>query len=90
MPPANGIAIVHQELSILPHLDIAENIFAGRELTRGAFTPFINRAQEDDRSHTALTRLSQPMSARTPSASLSLGLRQLIEIARTLATAQRS
>jgi erythritol transport system ATP-binding protein len=82
---ANGIAIVHQELSILPNLDIAENIFAGREVTRGTLAPIIDRPQEDDRSHTALTRLSQPMSARTPSASLSLGLRQLIEIARTLA-----
>jgi ABC-type sugar transport system ATPase subunit len=82
---AQGIAIVHQELSILPNLDIAENIFAGREVTRAEFAPIIDRAHEDERSHIALSRLSQPMNARTPSGSLSLGLRQLIEIARTLA-----
>src|SRR5579862_6123229 len=29
-----GISIVHQELSVLPNLDIAENIFAGREPTK--------------------------------------------------------
>src|SRR5579871_6429959 len=34
---ALGIAIVHQELSILPNLTVSENIFAGRELTHGLF-----------------------------------------------------
>src|SRR5580658_1478052 len=33
----HGISIVHQELSVLPNLDISENIFAGRELTRAAY-----------------------------------------------------
>lgn len=28
-----GIAIIHQELNLVPHLSIAENIFLGRELT---------------------------------------------------------
>jgi erythritol transport system ATP-binding protein len=28
---ALGISIVHQELSVLPNLDISENVFAGRE-----------------------------------------------------------
>src|SRR5215472_10160800 len=31
----HGVAMVHQELAILPNLDIAENIFAGREVVRG-------------------------------------------------------
>ena len=31
-----GIAIIHQELNLVPHLSIAENIFLGREIT-GAF-----------------------------------------------------
>src|SRR5579863_4000269 len=31
----HGIAIVHQELSVLPKLDLADNVFAGREQTRG-------------------------------------------------------
>src|ERR1700761_5638904 len=29
-----GIAILHQELSVLPNLDVTENIFAGRELLK--------------------------------------------------------
>jgi erythritol transport system ATP-binding protein len=79
---AHGIAIVHQELSILPNLDLAENVFAGRELTRNAL---INRPVEDQRTHTALERLGKLMPAKSPAASLSLGLRQLVELARTLA-----
>ena len=31
---ALGIAIMHQELSVLPNLDVTENIFAGRELLK--------------------------------------------------------
>ena len=34
---AQGIAIVHQELAVMGNLDIAENIFAGRELVRRGF-----------------------------------------------------
>ena len=28
-----GIAIIHQELNLVPYLSIAENIFLGREIT---------------------------------------------------------
>ena len=31
---AHGISVVHQELSVLPNLNVAENIFAGRELIK--------------------------------------------------------
>ena len=30
-----GIAIIHQEMNLCPHLSVAENIFLGRELTKG-------------------------------------------------------
>lgn len=78
---AHGIAIVHQELSILPNLDLAENVFAGRELTRHSL---IDRTVEDQRTHTALERLGKLMPAKSSAASLSLGHRQIVELARTL------
>jgi erythritol transport system ATP-binding protein len=80
---AHGISIVHQELSILPNLDISENIFAGRELVRASI--IVDRLNEDARSTTALNRLRNPMPVQTPAARLSLGGRQIIEIARVLA-----
>ena len=44
---AEGIAIVHQELAVMENLDIAENIFAGRELVRSGF---VDRGAEEERS----------------------------------------
>lgn len=79
---AQGISIVHQELSVLPNLDIAENIFAGRELVKAAV--LVDRATQDSRAFTALKKLRKPMQARTPVAHLSLGCRQIVEAARTL------
>src|SRR5579862_3880729 len=49
---ALGISIVHQELSVLANLDIAENIFAGREPIRGGF--LLDRNTEDNRATEAL------------------------------------
>ncbi len=79
---ACGIAIVHQELSVMPNLDLSENIFAGRELTRWTI---IDRAAEDARTHAVLSRLHKLLPARTPASHLSLGSRQIVEIARALA-----
>lgn len=79
---AHGISIVHQELSLMPNLDIAENIFAGRELIRNF--AFVDRTQEDSRSTTALDHLRKPMAARTSVSQLSLGYRQIVELARTV------
>lgn len=77
-----GIAIVHQELSILPNLDIADNLFAGRELQKPRF--IVDRPHEERRSVEALQRLQRSMEVRTLAAHLPLGRRQLVEIARTL------
>jgi erythritol transport system ATP-binding protein len=79
---ALGISIVHQELSILPNLDISENIFAGREPVRAAV--LLDRETEDSRSGAALRRLCKPIPLRSEAAHLSLGSRQIVELARTL------
>ena len=79
---ALGISIVHQELSVLPNLDISENVFAGREPVRAAV--LLDRPTEDARSAKALASLRKPMQVRTKTAQLSLGCRQIVEIARTL------
>jgi erythritol transport system ATP-binding protein len=80
---ALGISIVHQELAVLANLDISENIFAGRELTRSGV--IVNRPEEDRQANSALSRLRKPLDVRTPVAELSLGCRQIVEVARALA-----
>jgi ribose transport system ATP-binding protein len=34
---AAGVAVIHQELALAPHLTVAENLFLGREPRRGPF-----------------------------------------------------
>jgi erythritol transport system ATP-binding protein len=80
---AAGIAIVHQELAVLDNLDLAENIFAGRELVRSSV--LIDRAKQDTRSGAALGELRKPLALRSLAGELSLGNRQMVELARSLA-----
>ena len=80
---AAGIAIVHQELAVLENLDLSENIFAGRELVRSAV--LIDRDSQDSRSDAALVELRKPLALRSLAGALSLGNRQMVEVARSLA-----
>jgi erythritol transport system ATP-binding protein len=67
---------------VLPNLDLADNIFAGRESTTNGV--FVNRALEESRSREDLTRLRKPMNVRLLASSLPLGRRQIVEVARSL------
>jgi erythritol transport system ATP-binding protein len=78
-----GIAMVHQELNVLPNLDIAENIFAGRELCTAY--GFVKQTQQREISRDALKTLGHPMNTRTLVGQLSLGRQQITELARSLA-----
>jgi len=79
---AHGISIVHQELLALTNLNISENVFAGRELRRAAL--FVDQPEENVRSAAALSRLHKPMEVSTETSRLSLGCRQVVEVARAL------
>jgi ribose transport system ATP-binding protein len=76
-----GIAIIHQELNLIPHLSIAENIFLAREPKRGFF---IDRARLAADSQMALERIGLALKPRTLVGSLSVAQQQMIEIAKAL------
>jgi erythritol transport system ATP-binding protein len=80
---AEGIAIVHQELAVMGNLSVAENIFAGREMTRAGM--FVDKKGEEERSGVALRTLNKPIEVRMAAEQLSLGNRQVVELARALA-----
>jgi erythritol transport system ATP-binding protein len=83
---AARIAIVHQELAVLDNLNVAENIFAGRELLRAGV--FVDQHNEEAQSSVSLRHVGMPMNVhamRTSTEDLSLGCRQLVELARSLA-----
>ena len=79
---AQGIAIVHQELTIMENLDIAENIFAGRELVRSAV--LVDHKEERIQGAATLEELGKRLDMRCATGELSLGNRQVVEVARSL------
>ena len=76
-----GIAIIHQELNLIDHLSIAENIFLGRELTKGFRIDWSLMFNEAD---TILKKLNLKYSSKTLVGELSIGEKQMIEIAKAL------
>ena len=76
-----GIGMIHQELLLLPHLSIAENIFVGRYPTRGGV---VDRGLMEERAYRGLQRLGLDISPRRLVEGLSTASQQLIEIAKAL------
>src|SRR5690349_17600137 len=74
-----GIGMVHQELSIVPDLSVAENVFLGTQPTKGGIVDW-KRMVREAREH--LAGLGIDVDPRERMGSLSIGLQQLIEIAR--------
>ncbi|MCO1653691.1 multiple monosaccharide ABC transporter ATP-binding protein [Pseudonocardia humida] len=77
-----GIVIIHQELALVPHLSIAENIFLGNELTgRGGLIDW-NKANAE--AARLLDEVGLQENAVTPVGQLGVGKQQLVEIAKAL------
>jgi ribose transport system ATP-binding protein len=82
---ALGIGFVHQELNVFDNLDVAGNLFLGREPVVGGPLRLLNRRRMEAESEPYLRRLGLNVSPRTPLRELSLAHQQLVEIARALA-----
>lgn len=78
---AAGIAIIHQELNLIPHLSIAENIYLAREPIRG-FLVDRKKLYSDSKRH--LDRLGIAIDPNTLVKDLSVAQCQMVEIAKAL------
>ena len=81
-----GLALIHQELNLADNLDVASNIFLGREPRRGGF---IEQRRLYGESAPFLSQVGLECSPRTLVGTLSLGRQQMVEIAKALSTAAR-
>lgn len=79
-----GVGFVHQELNNLDNLDIAANIFLGRELLYGGPLRLVNRGKMVDDARPYLQRLGMNLDPRTLLSKLSIAQQQLVEIAKAL------
>jgi len=79
----HGVGIVFQELNLFSNLSIAENIFATHEILR--FGVDIDSAAQDKKAAEILALLRQPLDPRTLVEDLTIGQKQIVEIAKALA-----
>jgi ribose transport system ATP-binding protein len=81
---AAGIAFVHQELNLFENLDVAANVFIGREKLVGGFMRLVDTKTLHQRVRPFLDRLGCDFGAAAMVDSLSLAQRQLVEIVKAL------
>ncbi|MEH7108565.1 sugar ABC transporter ATP-binding protein [Bacillus sp. JJ1764] len=79
-----GIAVIHQELNIIPHLSVYDNMFLGKEIIFGRFG-VTNDKEMKKKTKEYLNRLGIDMDPTVEAGSLSVGQQQMIEIARAVA-----
>jgi putative multiple sugar transport system ATP-binding protein len=76
-----GIAIIHQELALVPYLSIAENVFLGNEQSRFGVIGWDQTLIE---AQALLDRVGLRESPQTRVADIGVGKQQLVEIAKAL------
>lgn len=79
-----GIAIIHQELNLIPQLTVAENLFLGREL-RNALG-LLDTTEMNRQTQAILEKLQLDVPPMIPVRRLKVGEQQLVEIAKALLT----
>jgi ribose transport system ATP-binding protein len=77
-----GIAIIHQELSLVPHLSISENIFLGKEIVNALGV--LDKKKMRDITTKLLSRLNLKLDSDTKIVNIKVGQQQLVEIAKVL------
>jgi ribose transport system ATP-binding protein len=82
-----GVSMIYQELTLAPHLTVAENIMLGREAARAGW---LDREATRRKVREVLDLVRHPeISPDVPVGRLSVGAKQLVEIARALLNRSR-
>ena len=78
-----GVAVIFQEFSLVPYLNLAQNIFLGRELS-GRIPCTIDRRKMHAEARRLLDGLGLDADTRTPAHELGIAQQQVVEIAKAL------
>jgi len=85
---ALGISMIHQELNLMPHLTVAQNIFIGHEPRRRPRF-LLDEGALDDKARELLDRLHLRIDPRARVSDLSVAVQQMVEIAKALSLSSR-
>lgn len=77
-----GIGMIHQELNLMPHLTVAENIFIGKEPMVGGV--FLDQKKADQAAKELLASMHLEISPTRTIKSLTVAKQQMVEIAKAL------
>ena len=78
-----GISMIHQELNLMNHLSVAQNIFIGREPRRWVRF-LLDEAKINEQAKRLLAMLHLDLDPRTKVADLTVAKQQMVEIAKAL------
>jgi ribose transport system ATP-binding protein len=78
-----GISMIHQELNLMPHLTLAQNVFIGREPRRGVRF-WLNERAINAQTQQLFQSMHLNLDPRTKVADLTVAKQQMVEIAKAL------
>ena len=78
-----GISIIHQELNLMGHLTVAQNIFIGRE-PRGALPFILDEKTLNEKARQLFAELHIKLDPRARVSTLAVAQQQMVEIAKAL------
>jgi ribose transport system ATP-binding protein len=78
-----GIGIIHQELNMMDHLTVAENIFIGRESTKAGGL-LLDKREQIRRAEDLFRRLKMNIDPMESLGRLTVGKQQMVEIAKAV------
>ena len=76
-----GISVIHQELNMMNHLTVAQNIFIGREPRKG---PFIDDAKMVEDAKALFEKIGVKIDPTVQLGSLTVGKQQMVEIVKAV------
>ena len=78
-----GISMIHQELNLMPHLTLAQNVFIGREPRQGVRF-MLDEKQINAQTQALFDSMHLKLDPRTKAADLTVARQQMVEIAKAL------
>ncbi len=83
-----GIALIHQEIALIPELTVAQNIYLGKE-EKSKLPVFLKNRRMNQNAQAVLDKLGLKINVSKKASALTVSEQQMVEIAKALASDAR-